>query len=79
MEQHLPILQIIVPLIAAPLCLLIRQRTLVFGFALCVCWATFAIAVMFTDARCGFRWRRWSYEFGGSDLSSRRLGGPMGD
>ena len=46
MERHLPILQIIVPLMAAPLCLLIRQRTLVFGFALSVCWATFAIAVM---------------------------------
>ena len=46
MEQHLPILQIIVPLIAAPLCLLLRQRTLVLGFAICVCWATFAMAVM---------------------------------
>ncbi|MDH3717599.1 MAG: monovalent cation/H+ antiporter subunit D family protein [Planctomycetota bacterium] len=46
MERHLPILQIIVPLIAAPLCLLIRQRTLVYGFALSVCWATFAMAVM---------------------------------
>ena len=46
MERHLPILQIIVPLIAAPLCLLIRQRTLVFGFALSVCWATFAMAVL---------------------------------
>ena len=46
MERHLPILQIIVPLIAAPLCLLLRQRTLVLGFAICVCWATFAMAVM---------------------------------
>ena len=46
MERHLPILQVIVPLIAAPLCLLIRQRNLVFSFALSVCWATFAMAVM---------------------------------
>ena len=48
MERHLPILPIIVPLMAAPLCLLIRQRTLVFGFALGGCWATFAmVAVLF--------------------------------
>jgi multicomponent Na+:H+ antiporter subunit D len=45
MEQHLPILQIIVPLIAAPLCILIRQRHLVVGFAIAVCWSTFALAV----------------------------------
>ena len=46
MERHLPILPIIVPLMAAPLCLLIRQRTLVMVFALSICWATFAMAVM---------------------------------
>ena len=46
MERHLPILPIIVPLVAAPLCLLIRQRTLVLGFAVSVCWATFAMALM---------------------------------
>ncbi len=46
MQHHLPILQIIVPLIAAPLCVLIRQRHLVFGFTLTVCWATFAMAIM---------------------------------
>ena len=46
MDQHLPILQIIVPLTAAPLCLLIRRRMLVYGFTLSVCWATFVMAVM---------------------------------
>ncbi len=44
MEQHLPILQVIVPLIAAPLCVLIHERRWVCGFSLAVCWATFAIA-----------------------------------
>ena len=37
--EHLPVLQIIVPLIAAPLCILIRQRALVMGFALVVAWS----------------------------------------
>lgn len=46
MEQHLPVLAIVVPLIAAPLCVLIRQRTLVFGTAITVCWATFAMTVL---------------------------------
>ena len=46
MERHLPILQIIVPMIAAPLCLLIRRRAVVYTFALGVCWATFAMSVL---------------------------------
>lgn len=46
MEQHLPVLQIITPLIAAPLCILARQRVLVLCVALAACWASFAIAVM---------------------------------
>jgi len=37
--EHLPALLIVVPLMAAPLCVLIRQRTLVMGFALVVVWA----------------------------------------
>ncbi|MBC8352387.1 MAG: monovalent cation/H+ antiporter subunit D family protein [Planctomycetes bacterium] len=46
MEQHLPVLLIITPLIAAPLCVLVRQRVAVFGLALAVCWAVFAMAIM---------------------------------
>ena len=45
MEAHLPALQIVVPLIAAPLCLLLRQRRLVWLFSLAVGWATFGIAI----------------------------------
>jgi len=45
MEAHLPALQIVVPLIAAPLCLLLRQRRLVWLFALVVSWTTFAISI----------------------------------
>jgi len=37
--EHLPALQIVVPLVAAPLCVLIRQRKLVLGFGLVVAWS----------------------------------------
>ena len=43
---HLPILQIVVPLIAAPICVLLRRRTLVWPFALIVGWLSLAMAVM---------------------------------
>lgn len=33
-EAHLPILQVIIPLLSAPLCLLMRNRTVVWSFAL---------------------------------------------
>ncbi len=44
-SQHLPILQIVVPLLAAPLCVLLRQRHAVWAFALGVCWASFGVAL----------------------------------
>ena len=46
MQQHLPVLEIIAPLIAAPLCLLLRQRILVLAVTVAVCWFTFGVAVM---------------------------------
>ncbi len=46
MEQHVPVLVIITPLIAAPLCVLIRHRRLVFAFSLLVCWATFVMTAL---------------------------------
>ena len=45
MEQHLPVLEIVTPLIAAPLCLLLRQRILVLAITVTVCWLTFGMAV----------------------------------
>jgi len=44
-ERNLAVLQIIVPLISAPLCILIRRRRVVIGFAIAVCWLTFGLAV----------------------------------
>ena len=44
-STNLPALQVVVPLVAAPLCVLLHRPTLVWAFATPVCWATFAIAI----------------------------------
>lgn len=44
-EQHLPVLLVVVPLIAAPLCVLLHHPRLVWGFSLAVSGVTFAIAI----------------------------------
>ncbi len=44
--DHLLILQVIVPLLAAPLCVVLRHRMLVRLFAVLVGWVVFAIAIM---------------------------------
>lgn len=49
MEQHLPVLQIITPLIAAMLCVLVRHRRLVLLIAIAVCWATFGMSTMLLE------------------------------
>ncbi len=49
MIEHLPVLQIIVPMIAAPLCVLLRRRLLVLGFAILACWITFGLSVALLD------------------------------
>jgi len=45
MIEHLPALQIVIPLAAAPLCVLVRRPAWVHWFALAVVWAAFGIAV----------------------------------
>ena len=44
-EQHLPVLIVVVPLMAAPLCVVLFNRTLVYLFALATCWATFGMSI----------------------------------
>jgi multicomponent Na+:H+ antiporter subunit D len=46
MTEHLAVLQVVVPLLAAPLCLFLRHRRVVPVFATLVAWATLAIAVV---------------------------------
>ncbi len=43
---HLPALQIVVPLVSAPLCVLLGKTRLAYGLALIVCWAVFGISVL---------------------------------
>ena len=46
MVDQLPILQIAVPLAAAPVCMLLRRAGPALAFATAVCWSTFAMAVL---------------------------------
>ncbi|MEE9195488.1 MAG: proton-conducting transporter membrane subunit, partial [Alphaproteobacteria bacterium] len=45
MSAHLPALQVVVPLVAAPVCLLLRNRYAAWLVAATVTWATFIIAL----------------------------------
>lgn len=45
LADHLPILQVVVPLLAAPLTVLLRRRTAAFVVLLAATWASLAIAV----------------------------------
>jgi multicomponent Na+:H+ antiporter subunit D len=45
MEAQLPALQIVIPLLAAPICVLLRKRLVVYIFALAVSWVVFANAL----------------------------------
>ena len=60
---NLPALQVVVPLMAAPLCVLLRRPGLVWGFATLVCWVAFAISIALL-ARVGDG-GAISYELGG--------------
>ena len=44
-SQHLPVLQVVVPLLFAPLCVLLRRHNLVWCVALLVSWCSFTIAI----------------------------------
>lgn len=44
-SQHLPILQVVLPLVAAPICVLLRNGNLAWLLALLVSWVSFAIAI----------------------------------
>ncbi len=44
-EKQLPILLVAIPLVAAPLCVLIKNRKLAYSLSLLACWITFAISL----------------------------------
>jgi len=43
MGAHLPILQVVLPLMAAPLCVILRRAEWVWGITVLVCWGVFAM------------------------------------
>ena len=49
METHLPILLIVVPLLTAPLCVLLRHRTLTWILALLAAWTVLVNALYNLD------------------------------
>ena len=60
---HLPILQVVIPLLAAPLCLIVNNRRYAWGISLLASWASFAIAVLLLrEVRTG---EEISYALGG--------------
>lgn len=46
LAAHLPALQVVLPLLAAPLTVLLRRRSAAFGVALAASWIAFAIALL---------------------------------
>ena len=65
MEAHVPALLIVVPLVAAPLCLLLRKPGLTVGFGIAVCWVTFGLsAKLLSDVLSG---GEIAYALGGFD------------
>lgn len=63
MNDHLPVLQVVIPLVAAPICLLLRNATAVRVFSTAAVWTAFAISIQLLvhvlDAGV------WSYPLGG--------------
>jgi len=45
LQYHLPVLLIVIPLIAAPLAVLLGNRHIVLALSLAVCWTTFGLAI----------------------------------
>jgi len=44
-SQHLPVLQVVIPLLFAPLCMLLRRHNLAWCVVLLVSWCSFIIAI----------------------------------
>ena len=68
-ETHLPVLQILIPLLAAPLCVIIRHRTAVWGLATAAAWSAQAIAWMLlhqvrTSGPMAYELGGWAPPFG---------------
>ena len=66
---HLPALQIIIPLLCAPFCLLLRWNWYVYGIALIASWAAFAVSIallelVLVDGPISYRLGGWAPPWG---------------
>ena len=66
---HLPVLQVAVPLIAAPICVLLRRGSYAWGFTTVVCWGLLAIAALLLEqvmssGTISYRLGGWAPPFG---------------
>jgi multicomponent Na+:H+ antiporter subunit D len=69
MSEHLPILQIVIPLISAPVCLLLRRRWLSWGFALTISSIALVISAIllsrvYTDGAITYELGGWAPPWG---------------
>ena len=67
--SHLPVLQVALPLIAAPICVLLRRPGLPWAFATLVSWALFAISILLlirvmSDGVISYHLGGWAPPFG---------------
>jgi len=53
LSDHLPVLAVVLPLVAAPVCVLLRKPALVRPFAIMVAWATLGISVSLLSTALG--------------------------
>ena len=45
-SSHYPILQVVIPLLGAPICVLIREKTWVWAISLITAWSSFIISML---------------------------------
>ena len=69
MREHLPVLVVVVPLMAAPLCLLLRQRDLTRGVAIASAWLCLIMSGLLldqvlTEGVISYRLGSWAPPFG---------------
>ena len=63
LRDHLPALQVLLPLLGAPICFLLRRGVLASGFAIGISWACLAISLLLLQGV--YDGTVWVYEFGG--------------
>ena len=64
-EHQLPVLLVVIPMLAAPLCVLLHNRRLAYALTLAVCWTCFGISVFLLNSVLGLETGKIHYDLGG--------------